>query len=51
LIDPANPANSLMAIKVKGATTNGCGLGMPYGSSLMGADLQCVTDWINSFGH
>jgi len=52
LIDPTTPANSLMLVKVKGPTSNSCGLGMPYGTNgLTGTDLQCVTDWINSFGH
>lgn len=50
IIDATTPANSILLNKVKGMP-NGCGSVMPLTSTngLMGADLQCITDWINSF--
>ena len=47
IIDPVNPANSILLKKVAG--TQVCGDKMPQGTGLSGSDLQCFQDWINKF--
>lgn len=53
IIDPAMPTQSILLKKV--TNTQDCGDPMPQASAsnpggLMGADLQCIQDWIMSFG-
>lgn len=48
IIQPSNPARSVLLLKVKGQPT--CGETMPMNSSgLTGADLKCIEDWVTSF--
>jgi hypothetical protein len=47
IIDPDNPANSILLKKV--SNTQACGDPMPQGTGLSGDDLKCFTDWINKF--
>ena len=48
IIQPNNPARSVLLLKVKGQQT--CGSSMPIGSTgLSGTDLQCIESWVMSF--
>lgn len=47
IIDPVNKDESVMLRKVRGTQT--CGDKMPLGTGLMGADLQCIENWIMGF--
>ena len=49
LIDPANPAESVLLKKVKG--TQSCGLAMPFHPSGItdATALKCIEDWVMSF--
>jgi hypothetical protein len=49
LIDTANKAQSFLLKKVANTQSQDCGVGMPYGSMLTGADLACFETWVNRF--
>ncbi|MDQ2646089.1 MAG: hypothetical protein M3020_19915 [Myxococcota bacterium] len=47
LIDPENPAQSVLLKRISG--TSDCGPAMPSGNGVMGSDLECLKTWIMSF--
>ncbi|MEM9189271.1 MAG: hypothetical protein AAGF12_08850 [Myxococcota bacterium] len=46
LIDPANPALSLMTVKL--LDTVPCGTRMPLPSALSAGDIGCIEDWVGA---
>ncbi|HET9931744.1 MAG TPA: hypothetical protein VFQ35_13680 [Polyangiaceae bacterium] len=49
IINTSDKNNSAFLLRVTGAAKGCSKLVMPPGGALMGADLQCVQEWINKF--
>ncbi len=50
-VDPGNPANSLIVIKVSGMPPPGFGSQMPLGGILSESDVRTIREWVDQGAH